>query len=433
MSGCPPRKPLRVEQALRLLPEVESVAPLGALLLALSRPARPEAWTSEPCETVGKRVLEPSDLRARLPRAVRRISDQLGALYGVVVDALEAEQRGDLSEAARALLRAGEIEEKAGRSAQAREWYLHALGIAEELRDRRPEIEALQRMGSVESARGDLEGAARTFQRSLALAEAELDGERAAAACRGLGNVAAARSQWAGAESWFSRGLEHARGNALLEARFTLELGATALARNDEVAAGERIGRARAVFESAGDSDDLVRALYAEGLLAARKGHTVEALARLTEAVERLDTGARGSPLEIEIRSSLGELLFGAGRIPDAEDELRRAEELAIAHQLPHLLARLYIALGKVRAAQDDENGFVFFEKALELCSGPEPAPKIAAEVWREYARFRTSLGQLDEAHACSERARVLLEQLGEPHAVTRLLEDLSRLPPPVP
>ena len=118
--------------------------------------------------------------------------------------------------------------------------------------------------------------------------------------------------------------------------------------------------------------------------------------------------------LEIEIRLLSGELLLDAGRVPAAEDELRRGEELAIARDLPHLLARLYVDLGKARAARGDEDGFVFFEKALDLCGGSEPAPRIAADVWRNYADFWNSLGQPEEARACAERSRALLEPLDD-------------------
>jgi tetratricopeptide (TPR) repeat protein len=405
--------PLRVEQALRLLPELASVEPLRALLVASSRRER-EDWISKPCSTVGKHLLDPYELRGHLPSAVGRLAEHLGALYEAAFDALEAEQQGDLAETVRALLRAGELEEDQGRSAQARQWYLRALAIAEELRDRRPEIRALQRVGSVELAHGHLERAARSFQRSLALAEAELDAEGAANACRALGDVARARSQWWGAESWFARGLGHAGGDRWIAARLTCALGETALARGEEELAAERLLRARQDFESAGDREGLIRSLLGEARLAARRGRTDDALAGLASALDRVGEAPRAAPLEIEIHILRGELLLMAGRVPGAEDELRRGEDLAIAFHLPHLLARLYVVLGKARALRSDEDGFVFFEKALDLCGGSEPAPHLAAQVWREYAEFRSSLGQLDEARTCAERSRALLERLGD-------------------
>ena len=417
MTSNPVEKSLRVEHALRLLPELAIVEPLRALLVASSRPER-EAWISAPCETVGKRLLDAFELRARIPSAVQRISEHLIALYAAVVAALEAEQQGDMAGAVRALLRAGELEEDAGRSAQAQQWYLHALSFAEELRDRRPEIEALQRVGGVDSASGHLERAARSNQRSLALAEAERDAEGAARACHALGDIARARAHWVGAESWFARGLRYAGDDRLLAARLTCALGETALARGDEVLAGERLLRAREAFESLGDQPGLIRVLQAEARLAARQRRTDgtdDALAILSGALERLGEAPWAARLEVEIRLLRGQLLLGAGRLPGAEDELRRGEELAIARDLPHLLARLYVDLGRASAVRGDDDGFVFFEKALDLCGGSEPAPRLAADVWREYAKFRSLLGQPEEARACAERSRALLERLGEP------------------
>jgi tetratricopeptide (TPR) repeat protein len=429
VSAFSARQALRVEQALRLLPEVAFTEPLRALLAAASRPEHSEAWTSEPCGTVGKRLLDLSEVRMRLPEAVQRISERLAMLYEAAVDVLEAEQRGDMAGAVRALLRAGELEESTGRWTQACPWYLHALGIAEELRDRRPEIEALQRVGRADSARGHLERAGRSFQRSLALAEAELDAEGVALACQGLGDVAVARSQWAGAEAWFAKGLEYVGGDHLLVARLTLALGRVALARGLDEVAGERLVRALKTFVSAADAEGHVRVLHAQALVASHRGQIAEVFARHAEALERLREVPAAASLEIEIRLSFGEVLLGAYRLLDAEDQLRRAEELAIAHDLPQLLARLYVVLGKVRSARGDENGFVFFEKALELCAGLEPAPRLAADVWLEYARFRSSLGEFNEARAYFESARSLLQRFDEVHAVMRVEDELGQLP----
>src|SRR5213075_270726 len=62
---------------------------------------------------------------------------------------------------------------------QAHAWYKQALGLAEQLRDRQPEMEALCNLGRLETARGYLDAGARAFQRSLALAEAEADNAHA--------------------------------------------------------------------------------------------------------------------------------------------------------------------------------------------------------------------------------------------------------------
>ena len=91
----------------------------------------PEAWrAAEPNRTIGKRSLDPAALRARVPQVLNRVTGRIAFLYDAAVDALESEQSGDLSQAVRALMRAGAFEEAEVRYAQAHAWYRHALGLA---------------------------------------------------------------------------------------------------------------------------------------------------------------------------------------------------------------------------------------------------------------------------------------------------------------
>jgi tetratricopeptide (TPR) repeat protein len=412
------REPLRVELALRLLPEIDVLAPLRAFLVSSSRRRRPDPAASAPYETVGKRVLEPADVRKRVQTALAQVGRRASRLYGAAVDALEAEQRGDMSGAVRALLRAAEWEEKEGRLAQVRPWVAHALRIAEELRDRRPEIAALRQIGRLEAARGHLEEAARAIQRSLALAEAEMDPMAVSLACEGLGNLALARREWKGAESWFRRGLRNEVGDDGLVARLTLGLSEVERGRSDVPASGEFLRRARGMFEAARDEEGVARAVHAEGLLSAARGDPGAALAKYHEALGRLDRAGGNVPLELAVRLSLCELHLESRRLPDADDEARRGEDVAIRHNLVHDLARFYVVMGKVRGRQSDENGFVFFENALECCRGPEPAPQLEAEVLLEYARFRVDLADPDEARECLDRARGILDLLGDERGI---------------
>ena len=75
-----------------------------------------------------------------------------------------------------------------------------------------------------------------------------------------------------------------------------------------------------------------------------------------------------------------------------------------------------------------DENGFVFFEQAIELCRSGEPALRLEADVYREYARFRMTMGDDAEARAYLERARELLEPFGDEAAREKIDQELQRL-----
>lgn len=398
---------LRVEQALRLLPDVEDLAPLRGSVVSLSSSRRDARAAGEPNRTIGKRTLNPTALRSEVTQLLGRVTRRMTVLYDAAVDALESEQNGDRSRAVRALVRAGEYEERGLRYAQAHAWYRQALGIAEQLRDRQPEMEALWHLGRLEATRGDLDEGARAFQRSLALAEAESDHERAARACQGLGEVLFAQAQWTGAEAWFNRGRQYTKTEGALAGSLALGLGQTALWRGEVPAAAEWVARARRCFDAAGDVAGVIRSLLARGLVEAAQGRSDEVLNTYHEALARLPVSDADPVLELTVRLRLAEFYLEQGRLLDADDEARRAEDLAIAKQQRGALARAYVVMGKIRERQRDESGFVFFEQAIELCRSGEPARRLEAEVYREYARFRTTMGDLEEARAYAELARI--------------------------
>src|SRR5207247_1109558 len=135
VTGPPP---VRVEKALALMPELEALAPLRALLVSIARPDEATVWSSSgPYLTLGKRGVHPDELRRRMPQAFQRITEHLQALFKAYVEALECQQRADAPGVVLALLGAGRLEEAVGRHTQARTWYEVALRVAEALQDRR--------------------------------------------------------------------------------------------------------------------------------------------------------------------------------------------------------------------------------------------------------------------------------------------------------
>ena len=414
--------PLRVEQALKLLPDVDALTPLRAFVVASSWVRRP----SGPHATVGKRYVQPADLLELVPRAVAQVSEHLTGLYEAAIEAMQAEQDGDPARAVRALQRAGDREAQVGRRQQAHRWYEQALRIAEGLHDRRPEIDTLIRLGELEARQDRHDSAARHYQRGLVLAEAEQEHESVTRACDGLGQAALAREQWDGAGAWYARGLQHADGDSRLAARLHLGEGEAALGRGDYDAAAEAVRRSRELSAEANDRVGLARSLHILGRLRAAQGRHEEALSAYTEALARLRPDASSPALEVEIRLDICRLYLDWDRLADADSEARRTEERAIVHNLTRSLARLYVVMGRVRGREHDDAGFVFFEKAIELCRGAEPAPRLEAEVYREYGRFRGRLGDRDEARAYLERAREILDAAGDSGAIAALDAELA-------
>jgi tetratricopeptide (TPR) repeat protein len=417
--------PLRVERALRLLPDVDALGPLRAFLVSTSKP-RPAV---EPYRTVGKRIVQPAfALREFVPRAIAGVAEHLSALYAAAVEALEAEQRGDLNGIVRALLSAGEREERAGHFTQARVWYDHALAAAEGLHDRRPEIESLRRLGDVAIAHGSVVEGGRYFQRSFALADDERDTRGAALACLGLGGVALQEGHAQGAESWYARGLSHAADDAQLTASLFLGLAEIARERGDLEGVAQRLRVALELLQQSDDVDGISRCEDAWARLEAQLGNTDAALAHYREALASLEKGGGSIALEMDIRLNLCQLFLDCERLPDAEDEIRRAEESAIVHNLTRQLACVYVMMGKMRGHQHDETGFVFFEKAAELCRGMEPFPRLEAQVYVAYALFRKQLGNPDEARALLERAHEILEDIGTSAALRDVTVEITTL-----
>jgi len=426
-----PLPPVRVEKALELMPELEALAPLRALLISIARPDERSLWSSSgPYLTLGKRGVDPDELRRSMPHALHRIAEHVNLLCKAYVEALESQQRGDALGAVSALLRAGRLEEEVGRFNQARAWYDVALRVAETLQDRRPEVEVLQALGYLSFRIGKHADGASDFQRALALAEAEFDQAGAISACVGLGDAQLALGAWGGAQAWFSRGLRlaEASGDQARIGGLERRLGVLARKQADLAAAGEYLRRARERFEDAGPADEMARVLDAQGRLDAQLGRHTAAAAAYREALAWTQRAPRAPGLELSIRLNLAELELEMGRWLDAEAELRRAEQVAIAANLAGRLAQIYTLMGKLRGAQQDETGFVFFEQAIELARAVEHSAAAEAQVYHDYGLFRSRLGQQEEARAYLERARELFDSLGEAGERERIDAELRAL-----
>jgi len=428
VTGPPP---VRVEKALGLLPELETLDPLRALLVSIARPDANSVWSSSgPYLTLGKRGVQPEELRRRVPQVFHRVIGYLQALYREYVDALECQQAADPAGVVAALLRGGRLDERLGRFTHARVWYAHALTVAETLQDRRPEVESLRALGYVCLSLAQYEDSAKAFQRSLALAEAEFDQAGATAACEGLADAALAQGQWSGAHAWYSRGLRlaEAAGDAVRAGRLECQLGVVARRQGDLAAAGEFLRRARERLEPAGSADEMARVLNEQGRLDAKLGRHAAASAAYREGLAWAQRNAANPGTELTIRLHLAELDLDAGRLVEAEAELRRAEQVAIGGDLMLRLAQVYVLMGRLRGVQEDETGFVFFEQALELAKALDRSVATQAQVSFEYGLFRNRLGQQDEARAYLEQARELYDSLGERVQRERADAELRRL-----
>jgi tetratricopeptide (TPR) repeat protein len=423
--------PVRVEKALGLLPEVEALAPLRSLLVSIARPDERALWSSSgPYLTLGKRGVLPEELRRRMPQVFHRVGTHLEALYTAYVQSLECQQRDDGVGVVEALLRGGRLEEGVGRLAPAQAWYAVALRVSEALQDRRPELETLQALGHVCLLLGRHADSGRHYQRCLALAEAEFDQGAAIAACEGLGATAQAQAEWVGAEAWYARGvrLAEAGGDAGRTGALLHELATLARRKGDLAAAAEHLRRARGYVEPLGEALPMARVLNTQGQLDAQVGRDQAAAAAYREALAWLQRAPGEPVLESSIRLNLARLHIEGDRFLEAEEELRRAEQLTIAENLMWQLVQIYTLLGTLRGRQLDETGFVFFEQAIELSRMVERASLAEARVYEEYGLFQLRLGDRETAKAYLERAREMYESGGEAAEVEQVRKELQQL-----
>jgi tetratricopeptide (TPR) repeat protein len=420
---------VKVEQALRFFPDLEALTPLRALLLSSAHSER-NAWASAGQNlTIGKAEVVPAEMRQRLGPAFKQIAQHLSALFDAYVTAVECVEREQPNEAVAELIAAGALEQSVGRLHQARAWYSVALTLAEGLPARRPEVDALLALGRLSVFLGYYEDAARRYQRCLVLSEAEFDQPGAIDACIGLGTVATEQAMWGGAHAWYARGLRLA--NAGNDAHRTAQLhhGVGELARrsNDLKLADESLREARDCFEQLGDAHEMARVLLTQGLLHADLGLASRAASDYREALAWTHRTAPDAGLEVFIRLNFARLHVEERHFLEAEQEMRRAEQLAITANLIRRLVQIYTLLGKMRGLQRDEDGFVFFEQAIQFARMLDVFPVVEARAYYEYGHFKLLLNQPEEARGCLERARELFELAGASAELDRVKDELHR------
>lgn len=381
--------------------------------------------------TVGKRVIQTGELRQQIGAALEQSARDRADSYYAYADALDCLHEEDRAGAVAHLLRAGRISESAWLLEQARAWYAVSLEVAGPGQDRQPEIEALLALGRINMRLGRLQEAGQLFQRGLMLAESESDNASAADACMGLGNIALEQAQGAaGARVWYSRGLAFARaaGSERRVGELYLDMGEASRRSGEWAVASDSVREAHEVFRDIDDPGGLARVLSLQAVLSAGIGETGDAIAVYREALARVAQGEPDAPLEVSIRINYAKVLLESGSYLETEEELRRAEQLAIANNLIHELVQIYSLLGSAHGRQGDEVGFVFFEQAIELMTMLDHSPLEEAQVCFEYGVFENRVLRPDESRAYLERARNIFESIGASGGLERVEAELQRV-----
>jgi tetratricopeptide (TPR) repeat protein len=132
------------------------------------------------------------------------------------------------------------------------------------------------------------------------------------------------------------------------------------------------------------------------------------------------------------IATDLAEVLLSSGMVTLAETVGREAETYAIASRSPYHISHMYCCLGALAAAQGDEGGIIFYEKALEIATEANHA-LAESEALLGYGVFRAQMGAKEEAEALLERAREMFIDLGSADELARTEQALERIKESVP
>ena len=167
------------------------------------------------------------------------------------------------------------------------------------------------------------------------------------------------------------------------------------------------------------NEEDMARVLTTEALVLADLGQPARAAAAYREALAWAWRADRAPETEVFIRLNFARLHIETASFIEAEEEIRKAEQLAIAGNQLRQLVQIYTMLGRLRGRQAEEAGFVFFEQAVALARMLGRVPGLEAEVYQEYAAFKHAVGARAEAEELLERARQIrvdwIERLSVP------------------
>lgn len=426
MSPLPPH--VLVERALALVPDYEDFLPLSDAVIGASRVDLEKVWArSGAYTTVGKRVVDPERVDELVRHLLDRGQQRLREMFDLVLGAIRQQQAGNAAVAAGMLIRAGEMEEAEGRLAKAERIYRMALGLCQDLREKEPHVLALRRLGRAARTSGRLEEAWSWYERSWQLAVDAMDLEGQVIACQGLGNVCDDRGERDRARLWWERGLELGTGldAPALEWPLYVNLSVLSMLEGDLEEAEALLGRGRERMERTGAPEARLYWLNNRGLLQLEHGDPAAAEAVFREALPE----AQGR-WELTLRVNLGEALLRQGRLLEAADEARRAEEVAVVHRLVPDLVDVYSLLGGIARERCDEEGFVFYEQALRVCHERGLPRKAEAAVLHGYGQLHCACGRPEEGRGYMDAALEMYRALGLGPELARVEADLAGLEP---
>jgi tetratricopeptide (TPR) repeat protein len=407
---------MTLERLFSFLPDLEEVEELRLSMVGASVLDPGTEWNSSRAfATIDKRVVSPDRIEQVITDAEEALHQHVARLFSGVRPLLRTLRDGQEAEAAAHLIELGERQEQSGRFRNARECFRTALTVSLPLPDKHAQILALRRLGRVSLALGDLQAALQFYQRSRDLARDTQDLRGQVIAQTGWANVLAVQGRWEESERCYRAALDRVGEVEDVADSFRVEraqlynnLGMVAMRQGHGEQSEAWFGKALAIWSADSSPTDLAICYHSRALLRTKQGRREEACVILRQALELPIPPAVRATVAID----LAEVYLADGQISRAVRLGREAEEYAIAARSPYYLAHMYRGLGNIARATGDEDGFIFFEKSLEIAR-EKGYPLVEGETLIDYARLRAQMGEGEEAQAYLEKAREIFQELG--------------------
>lgn len=418
---------LRVDEVAGILPELDELRPVLDLLFARAVPDPERTWSgSGELDTVGDRLVDVDALDAEADEVAARVHEHLVSLYRMVADAVRAMRDGDNERAASLLVEIAELEENAARPDRAEAYAMAAYDRAKDLRDQGAAALALRRAGRAALALGRFPVAAERYERGFDLARGGGDAVGAVVSATGRGNVELYRGRWSEAKRWYREAMELLDDQGASTERWQLYQNLSVVDRRlgDLESSEAWLDKAEDVASRTGDRAADADISNGRGLLAMAR----ENLEAAEEAFrEGLDAADRPMGV-VTLAVNLGDCLLRQGRVLEAGEIARHAEEQAIRNAVTMRLPTVYRLLGDVASRRGHQDAFVFFERALELVRDRDLPALERAETLEAYGAWEAEQEQVDSAIEHLKEARETYRSLGMEHEAEDLTSKLHKL-----
>lgn len=414
----------------RLLPDLPELRPLLDAALRASVPDLDEAWTAAgELATVGARRVDPAGLAREADRIAEGHRRHVDAVYEVVAEVLSSKASGDGGSVVRALLRGAALEEAAGRIEGTVAFAMAAVDAARSNDHPALTTLALRRLARASRAAGDLDAASRLYEEALTGAQGVGDAEGLAEAAIGAGNVYEQWGRWDEAEARYQQAraaLETVDPPTPAHWHVLLNLHIVHRSRGDVEGSVAWLDRASALVEALPDPAAVPLLENARGQLEMARKAPERAERHFVDALQ----AASGLWARSTIRLNLAESHLARDRLLDAAEHARDAERDAIVGGLNAKLPEVYRMLGRIAAANRNPDGFVLFERSLELSGRTAGLTFERAQTLQAYAMAEQALDHPESASPLWTRAIEAYQSLGIT-GVRRPWADCFDLAPP--